>query len=214
MNIQTIYISIPIINVDMKEMKQPARVNLQIPKMILSLLIVGAVVLCLMLFFKGSSAETLYVDGNAGDDGDGSQETPLNRIQDAINAAEGGDSIRVYEGVYKENVVVNKTVNVIGNGSGSTIIDGEGSGVVVKVTADWVNLSGFKITGGGNVTWPAEVEDAGIKVEADHVRIFENNCSLNERAGIILYRSNNSMILNNTVSLSYYYGLNTTLWVS
>ena len=184
----------------MKEMKQPARVNLQIHRTILSLLIMGAMVLCLMLLVEVLSAETLYVDGNAGDDGDGTQETPFNRIQDAINAAEGRDSIRVYEGVYKENVIINRTVNVIGNGSGSTAIDGEGSDVVVKVTANWVNISGFKIIGGGGTTWPPEQEDAGIKVEADHVQIFENNCSFNGWTGILLTDAHSSRIFNNTIN--------------
>ena len=45
-------------------------------------------------------------------------------IQGAINAASPGDTIFVYSGTYYENVVVNKTVSLIGENRSNTIIDG------------------------------------------------------------------------------------------
>jgi hypothetical protein len=62
-------------------------------------------------------------------------------------------------------------VNLIGNGSKNSTIDGGGSGDVVKITGDWVNMSGFMVTESGGYPY------AGIKVESDHNHIFENNCS-------------------------------------
>jgi len=133
-----------------------------------------------------------YVDDDAPDDGDGSREKPYNKIQDAIDAAGDGDTIRVWAGTYEENVVVDKTVSLIGNGSEDVVIDGGEDGNVVKITADWVNMSGFSVTGSGE-----EWRDAGIWVESDHSRVFENNCSNND-IGISLWYSTSSTIENNT----------------
>jgi len=138
---------------------------------------------------------------------DDSNNGDYQNIQRAIDNATGGDTIRVWEGTYYENLVVNKTVSLIGNESGVTIIDGGGKGIVVRITAEWCNVSGFNITGSGGTTWPAEVEDAGIKIESDYVSIFKNNCSFNNRSGIILYQSSYHMILNNTINSNHYYGI-------
>ena len=135
-----------------------------------------------------------YVDDDASEGGDGSLEKPYNKIQDAVNASEDGDTIRVFEGTYYENVVVNKAVNLIGNGSQDTIINGSQSSDVVKITADHVNLSGFSVTGSGD-RW--QDYDAGIKVESDHNRIFGNNCSSNY-CGLVVYDAAYDIIENNT----------------
>jgi len=45
-------------------------------------------------------------------------------IQEAINNADHGDTIFVSSGTYYENVVVNKTVSLIGEDVSSTIING------------------------------------------------------------------------------------------
>ena len=67
---------------------------------------------------KGSveAANTLFVGGL----GVGN----YSKIQDAIDVANTGDTIRVYDGIYKENVKVNKRVILIGNGTLKTTIDG------------------------------------------------------------------------------------------
>ena len=142
---------------------------------ILALLVAGA---------KEASGKTLYVDDDGGMD--------FTRIQDAVNASVDGDSIRVFAGTYHENVVVRKSVSLAGNGSANTTIDGGGEGDVVRIEADWVNISGFLITGGG----PFRDFDFGIEVEADHSHIFNNRC-LNNEIGIYLHFSSYSKIENN-----------------
>jgi len=136
---------------------------------------------------------TWYVDDDAPLGGNGSIDWPFNRIQNAINASEDGNKIRVFNGTYYENVVVNKSVSLIGNGSEVTTIDGWGNGDVVFITADRVNISGFRVTGSGS-DWP----DSGIRVEANNSQIFENNCSNNQIIGIFFYSSNNNTLTNNT----------------
>jgi hypothetical protein len=64
-------------------------------------------------------------------------------IQDAINASFDGDTVFVYNGTYYENVIVNKTINLIGENRDNTTINGSGAGDVVAVSVDFVNITGF-----------------------------------------------------------------------
>ena len=46
----------------------------------------------------------IYVDANAGRDGNGSKEMPFKHINDAAQAAQPGDEVLVAPGVYREYV--------------------------------------------------------------------------------------------------------------
>jgi parallel beta-helix repeat protein len=48
--------------------------------------------------------------------------TPGHSIQAAVNAAHAGDTIRVTSGTYHESVEVTKSLNIIGDGQGATIL--------------------------------------------------------------------------------------------
>ncbi len=123
------------------------------------------VIVMLLTGSKDTEARTITVDENGGAD--------YEKIQDAMDVAEDGDTVRVYEGLYEENVVVDKSVSLEGNGTDFTTIDGGGSGDVVVISADWVNLSGFTVTGSG------DHPDAGIKVESNNIAISNCVCSRN-----------------------------------
>lgn len=133
-----------------------------------------------------SGGETIIVSQDGSSDHE--------NIQDAIDNATEGDTIRVWEGTYEENVVVNKTVSLVGNGSETTTIDGGGEGDVVRIEADWCNVSLFSVTGGGS-------QDSGIKVGSNKNNIFENNCSNND-FGIYLENSGDCTIENNICSVN------------
>ena len=139
---------------------------------------------------------TVYVYAAAPDGGNGSKEHPFNRIQDAIDAAAEGATIYVWEGVYYENVDVEKTVSLIGNGSESTTINGiSGNDDVVDIKVDWCNISGFRITGSGK----DRLSTSGIEIRSDNNNIFNNNCS-NNYYGIQLDFSSDCTLRNNTFS--------------
>jgi len=80
------------------------------------------------------------------------------KIQDAVNMAQSGDTINVASGTYLENVVVGKSLKIIGAGSqeGSglhpTIVDGHKSGSVFEIGANYQNvvvtLSNMRIVNG------------------------------------------------------------------
>ena len=106
-----------------------------------SILVFSAVVMIVNIAPRVNAA-TIYVD----DSGAGDYLT----IQEGINAAFVGDTVYVYSGTYNENVFVNKAINLTGEDRDTTIIDGGGNGDAVQITADWVNMTGFTITGGDN----------------------------------------------------------------
>jgi len=115
-------------------------------------------------------------------------------IQAAINAANEGDTIFVYPGIYYENVVVTKAVSLIGENRESTIIDSEYIGTVILVSsANYVMISDFTIRNSGLEYY------AGIYLSnANHCNIAHNNI-LDNLVGILLYSSSSSKIVGNNL---------------
>lgn len=71
-------------------------------------------------------------------------------IQEAINAANLGDTVFVYNGTYYENVVVNKTLTLAGQSAATTIVNGSGGTVMYVEEVDDVTIDGFTICSGGS----------------------------------------------------------------
>ena len=102
---------------------------------------------------------TIYVDDSGGAD--------YTKIQDAIDNASSGDIIFVYSGIYYENIIVDITIDLVGEDMDTTIIHGlDESDDAVEITSDWCNISEFTIENGGS-------NSGGIRVKADHCSIFD-----------------------------------------
>ena len=87
-----------------------------------------------------SDGNTLYVGG----DGSGN----YSKIQDAIDDSSDGDTIFVFDdsSPYYENLIINKSISLIGENKETTIIDGSGANNIVLIRlADYVQLRGFTI---------------------------------------------------------------------
>jgi len=143
----------------------------------------------------GKEHAVKYVDDDAVEGGDGSMDRPLNNIQDAIDDVLEGGFVHVWDGLYPGSVMVNKTVYLYGNDSATTIIDGEGSGSAVSITADRVNLSGFGCINSGD-----DPGLAGISIFSDGNTIYNNSCTGNGGNGIGLYGSEHNSIFDNNLS--------------
>lgn len=89
---------------------------------------------------------TIYVDDNA--DPSWYDATHVKTIQEGINNATVGDTVYVYNGMYREHVIVNKTINLIGENKTMVIINGTGTGKVLYVKASNVTVSYFTIIRG------------------------------------------------------------------
>ncbi len=71
-------------------------------------------------------------------------------IQDAINHSKDGDTILIREGIYYENIEVNKSLKIMGEkGAKYTTIDGMGKGHVFFISANKCILSGLTIRNSG-----------------------------------------------------------------
>jgi len=89
-----------------------------------------------------STPKTWYVD----DDGP----ADFNTIQEAINAANPGDTIFVYNGTYFEHVSICKSLTLVGESASTAIIDGNGTGEsVVTIHASNVNVNKFTVQHSG-----------------------------------------------------------------
>ncbi len=115
------------------------------------------------------------------------------KIQDAIDNAIAGDTIRAYAGFYYENIVIDKTLNLIGNGSQNTTIAGGNPNNVVTINANGCNISGFKFDNGSDVASNANI---GIFVNSNNNSFSDLNCSYNKYYGIYLNYSDNNVIKN------------------
>jgi len=112
-------------------------------------------------------------------------------IQEAINAASSADTISVAAGTYYENVVVKKSMKLIGEDMDNTIIDGGKSGIVLCITADNVAITNFTIAKGHPNLCGMYMNSSNNSIEGNI--IAENNW------GIQFYESHNNVISSNLI---------------
>ncbi len=110
-----------------------------------------------------SSGNILYVGGS----GPGN----YTKIQHAIIDASDGDTVFVYDdsSPYYENVVVDKSINLIGENKYTTVIDGGMEDNVVSVFADGVVISGFTMENSATL-----YGISGINIEGNYCIISNN----------------------------------------
>jgi parallel beta-helix repeat protein len=98
------------------------------------------------------------------------------KIQDAINSANSGDTVFVRSGIYYETVILNKSISLLGEGQNSTFIDARQRSDVIALLVGNCDVSGFTIQNGGMAV-PA---NCGISVwNADNNTICNNSIAGN-----------------------------------
>ena len=132
------------------------------------------------------NGNTLYVGGSGPNN--------YTSIQDAINDASDGDTIFVYNGTYRENVVIDKSITLLGEDKNATIIDGGRKDNVVNITAPSVIISNFTITNS------SYYKSAGIKICNSKCRVSGCNIFYNLCYGIWIIFSSNNEIANCNIS--------------
>ena len=116
-------------------------------------------------------------------------------IQEAINANEtlDGHTIIVDAGVYYENVILNKTVSLIGENRETTIIDADGSGNGIMMQADYGVIANFTIQNG-----VFGVAIMGNSTNRYVGNVLVSNIFRNNADAVGLSRSDRNIIANNT----------------
>ena len=145
-------------------------------------------------------------------------------IQEAIDAPEtlDGHTIFVDAGTYYGEVVVNKRISLIGENKSTTVIDGDGSLIVLAIKSDWVFVSGFTVqnsygepgSGGGglvvkgagnvqisDITACDNDADWGIHLNPNshNVNITGTVIANNSRGGLLLNEAHRANLTNSTI---------------
>jgi len=117
-------------------------------------------------------------------------------IQKAIDDTDtlDGHTIYVKSDKYPENVVIYKSINLIGENKETTLIDGREMDTVIHVSADEVNICNFTVQHSGS-----DFDNAGIKVCSANTTISQTTIE-NNINGIYIYNSSKITIEGNTVS--------------
>ncbi|MDG6229685.1 MAG: NosD domain-containing protein [Candidatus Thermoplasmatota archaeon] len=137
---------------------------------------------------------TLYVDSKGTKD--------YTSIQEAINDAMENQTIFVYEGIYYEHIVINKSINLKGQNKENTIIDGNYSGNIILIEKDCtVNITGFTFQRSGTGT-----NNAGIQIKSDNNLIKGNIFYMNAN-GIYTSYANYNRFENNIFDSNTKYGM-------
>lgn len=120
--------------------------------------------------------------------------TDHHMIQWAIDNATAGDRIIVDDGTYFENVIIDLPV-MISATDNNAIIDGGGSGTVVEIQVNGVELSGFEILNGGILA-----TNSGIYLNnADLSNIHDNDISGCYNGIYLSSGCDNNTLENNTI---------------
>lgn len=116
-----------------------------------------------LVFVAARADARTWIVGGAGAD------FPL--IAPAIAAAAAGDVIQVRGGVYREDLVLDKPLALVGEGRPTLF--GTGLGSVVIITAPGCELSGFTIEGSG--LGETNEMDAAVQVRSNGNRVVDNH---------------------------------------
>jgi parallel beta-helix repeat protein len=144
-------------------------------------------------------------------------------IQAAIDANEtlAGHTIFVQKGIYYEDVFVNKSLSLIGESENGTIIDGNGTSVVVLAIANDVAIKGFTVRDGKtgvylNHSRNSSVMANNVSSNGDAILVsYSDNCTVrqnlvanNTERGILITNSLNFTVDSNHVFNSGWYAIN------
>jgi len=114
-------------------------------------------------------------------------------LQDAVYQAAAGDSIEVRAGTYSGNIVLDKSLTLIG--TGRPLLRGTGSGSVLTVIAPGCTIRGFRIEHSGGMLVD---EDSGVLLKSDRNHVEENELR-DILFGIYLFHSSGNTIARNQV---------------
>jgi parallel beta-helix repeat protein len=144
--------------------------------------------------------DTVYVDDDFDESTPGWGWIRFDKIQDALDTVVSEGVVYVANGIYYENVRMDKTMDLIGENRDSTIIDGGGSGdVVVFNRIQGTNLTGLTIRNG--------VYGVHLGYDTFDNAVFDNIVTDNQEVGIFLDFSTSTTVSGNVVTNTDYYGI-------
>ena len=120
-------------------------------------------------------------------------------IQNAIDAASNLDTIYVFAETYSENLIIDKSITLIGEDKNLTTITGDNVQTTIEVTGEKVTIQGFTITNDGS--------QDGIYTSTSLHNFVDNIITLTSYGIYLHYSSENlvtgNLFYNNTISGVY-----------
>ncbi len=125
----------------------------------------------------------------------GENEGNFSSIRQAVLAAQKGDTIFVfdYSSPYYENLVIEKSLHLIGENKKTTIIDAQGFDSPITIAADNVTIKNFTLRNSGSTQ-----TCAGLIVNSDG-NLIENMIITNNAHGLRFEYSRDSTLLSNNI---------------
>ena len=128
----------------------------------------------------------LYVDiNNVNGPWLGTIENPYVKINDALENATNGDTIYVFDGIYYENIIIEKRISLMGENQ--TVIDGNYSKYIIKIISNNCVIKDLILrnSGGNN-------EDTGILIDSENNLII--GCEIyRTRTGLTIKQNKNEI---------------------
>jgi len=118
-----------------------------------------------------------------------------NSIQDGIDSVVEQGTVYVCNGVYYENIFIDKSIDLIGMDKNYTVIDGKKHDDVINLSSDGIVLKDFTIINSSKQWYKA-----GVTIHSNYDIVKNNNIADNEN-GISIYPNySNNSIENNLVN--------------
>jgi len=134
-----------------------------------------------------SRGNWLYVGGS----GPGN----FTKIQDAIDNASDGDTVFVYSNIYYENLLINKSIQLLGENRQTTIVESVKNQHTFTVQGSYINISNFRILANHTYFRPSCISIQ----QTSNVNVYNCECSVTtpySYCGAWAYESNNISIIN------------------
>jgi len=136
----------------------------------------------------GSNSNTIFVNDLSID----REQQDSSYIQDAIDAANPGDTVFISSGVYYEHSInINKNITLIGEDKYTTIIDGEHHATIIRISSDEVEVRELTIRNSEN--------DDAIFIDQSNNNTIKENIIKHCFYGIRTYSSNDNIISGNYI---------------
>lgn len=140
---------------------------------------------------KADGVQTLFVGGvNEGN---------YSKIQNAIDNATENDTVIVYSGYYRESIIINKSINIIGENKESVILNNFQQFYSIYIQSPWVNISNINIQESQIGIYISNLGEGYVNVNDS---IFTKN-----KEAIRIYNSSNIKITNNRIENNSEFGI-------
>lgn len=116
---------------------------------IIVVILASAIIYYIPVNVKATTYDDVYVDDDFhdGDDTDGDEY--FQHIQPAIQAVNPGGYVYVHDGWYDERIEISKSIELCGESTFYTVIDGNGGGHVIHIKVSDVTVGNFTIFNSG-----------------------------------------------------------------